>query len=41
MGDHHTHKMMTSNETHLTEAIADLVISEGLSFNQAQEPRFK
>ena len=28
-------------ETRLTVAIADLIISEGLSFNLAQKPRFK
>ena len=33
--------MMTSNETFLTVAIADLVISEGLSFNLSQTSRFK
>ena len=33
--------MMTSNETRLTFAIADLIISEGLSFNLSQKPRFK
>ena len=33
--------MMTSNETYLTVAIADLIISEGSSFNLAQKPRFK
>ena len=33
--------MMTSNETRLTVAIADLVISEGLSFNISQKTRFK
>ena len=32
---------MTSNETRLTVAIADLIISEGLSFNLSQKPRFK
>ena len=41
MGDNNTHKMMTSNETCLTVAIADLVISEGLSLNISQKPRFK
>ena len=40
-GDNNTQKMMTSNETRLTVAIADLVISEGLSFNLSQKPRFK
>ena len=33
--------MMTSDETRLTVAIADLIISEGLSFNISQKPRFK
>ena len=32
--------MMTYNETRLTVAIADLIISEGLSFNLYQKPRF-
>ena len=41
MGDSNTQKMMTSNETRLTVAIADLIISEGLSFNLSQKPRFK
>ena len=41
MGDNNTQKMMTSNETRLTVAIADLIISEGLSFNLSQKPRFK
>ena len=41
MGDNNTQKMMTSNETQLTVAIADLIISEGLSFNLSQKPRFK
>ena len=41
MGDNNTQKMMTYNETRLTVAIADLVISEGLSFNLSQKPRFK
>ena len=31
---------MTSNETRLTVAIADLIISEGLSFNLSQKPKF-
>ena len=39
--DNNTHKMMTSNETRLTVAIADLIISEGLSFNIFQKPSFK
>ena len=32
---------MTSNETHLIFAIADLIISEGLSFNISQKNSFK
>ena len=32
---------MNSNETRLTVAIADLIISEGLSFYLSQKPRFK
>ena len=32
---------MTSNETRLIVAIADLIISEGLSFNLSQKTRFK
>ena len=31
---------MTSNKTHITEEIYDLIISKGLSFNLAQKPRF-
>ena len=34
-------KLITSNETRLNIAIADIIISEGLSFNTAQKPRFK
>ena len=41
MGDNNTQKMMTYNETHLTVAIADIIISKGLSFNISQKPRFK
>ena len=41
MGDNNTQKMITSNETHLTFAIADLIIPEGLSFNLSQKPRYK
>ena len=41
MGNHNTQKIMTSNETHLTVAIADLIISGGLYFNIAQKLRFK
>ena len=33
--------MITSNDTRLTIAIADLIISEGLPFNLAQKPIFK
>ena len=32
---------MTYNDTRLTVTIADIVISEGLSFNLSQKPRFK
>ena len=41
MGYNDTQKIMNSNETHLTVAITDLIISEGLSFNLSQKPRFK
>ena len=41
MRDNNTQKMMTSNETRLTVAIADLIIYEGLSFNISQKPRSK
>ena len=41
MGDKNTQKMMTSNETRLTVAIVDLIISEVLSLNLSQKPRFK
>ena len=40
-GDNNTQKMMTSNETRLTVAITDFIISEGLSFNLSQKHRFK
>ena len=40
MGENKTQRMMTSNETRLIVAIADLIISEGLSFNMYQKPRF-
>ena len=40
-GDNNTQKMMTSTETRLTVAIADLIISEELSFNISQKPRLK
>ena len=33
--------MISSSKTHLTVAIADLIISEGLYFNLAQKPRLK
>ena len=41
MGDHNTQKMMTSNKTRLAVEITDIIISEGLSFNLTQKPRFK
>ena len=41
MGDNNTQKMMASNKTRLRVSIADLIISEGLSFNLSQKPRFK
>ena len=41
MGDNNTQKMMTSNETRLTVAITNLILSEGLSFNLSQKSRFK
>ena len=34
-------KPITSNETYLTIDIADIIISEVLSFNISQKPRFK
>ena len=40
MGDNNTQKIMTSNETHITVAIAHLIIYEGFSFNISQKPRF-
>ena len=40
MGYNNTQNMMTCNETRLTVAIADLIISEGLSFNLSQKPMF-
>ena len=40
MGDNNTQTVMTSNETRLTVAITDLIISEGISFNLSQNPRF-
>ena len=41
MGDHNTQKMITFNETHLTLAISNLIISEGLSFNISKKTTFK
>ena len=41
MGDQNTQKMMTSNETHLTVAIAYIIVSEGVSSNLAQKYIFK
>ena len=40
-GDNNTQKMMTSNETHLTVAITDLIIPEGISLNISQKHMFK
>ena len=39
--DGNSQKLIISNDTRLTIAIADLIISEGLPFNLAQKPRFK
>ena len=39
--DGNSQKLITSNDTRLTTAIADLIISEGLPFNLAQKPRSK
>ena len=41
IGENNTQRMMTSNETHLTVAIAYLNISEGLSFKLFHKHRFK
>ena len=41
MGYNNTQNIMTSNETHFTVAIDNLIISEGISFNISQKPRFK
>ena len=41
MGDHNTQKIMTSNDTHLTVAITDLMMSEGLLLNIAQKYMYK
>ena len=40
-GDKNHQKIMYSNDTCLTVAINDLIISEGLFFNFPQKPRFK
>ena len=40
-GENNTQKMMTSNETRLTVSINDITISEDLSSNLSQKPRFK
>ena len=37
--DENYQKSITSNETHMDIAIADLIISEGLSFTPYQKPR--
>ena len=39
--DENSQKLITSNKTRLTIAIADIIISEVLSFNLSQKPRFK
>ena len=39
--DVNSKKRITSNDTRLTITISDLIISEGLPFNLAQETRFK
>ena len=41
MGDRNSHKMINSNETCVTVAISDLIISERIYFNLDQKPRFK
>ena len=41
MGDKNIQRMMTSKETRLTVAIANLVISKGLYFNISQKTRLK
>ena len=41
MVDNNTQKMMTSNETGLILAITDIIISEDISSNLSQKPRFK
>ena len=40
MGNNNTQNMMTSNKTRLIVSIADLIISEGISFNISHKPRF-
>ena len=39
--DNNTQKMMTSNEIHLTVAIANIIIYEDLYFNISKKHRFK
>ena len=39
--DGNAQKLLTSNDTCLTVAIADPIISESLPFHLAQKPRFK
>ena len=39
--DGNSQKLITSNDTRLTIAVADLIISEGLSFNISQKQKFK
>ena len=41
MGNHNTHIIIISNEARLTVEMYDIIISEGISFNLAQKPRFK
>ena len=41
IGGHSTQKIMTSNETRLTVAIAYSIITEGVYLNLALKPRFK
>ena len=41
MGNNNTQNMMNFNETRLTIAIYDFLISEGLYFNISQKPRLK
>ena len=38
--DGNSQKLITSNDTRLTIAIADLILSEGLPYNLSQKPRF-